>query len=75
MLDSKLAASWSVNTQVLANGQYYSAGVGLGLPSRFVVSADRFGVTRDGQTDLERAIASGDAIKILKVLAGNIGET
>ena len=75
VLDSKLAASWSVNTQVLANGQYYSAGVGLGLPSRFVVSADRFGVTRDGQTDLERAIASGDAIKILKVLAGNIGET
>ncbi|SEM50039.1 Phage-related protein, tail component [Pseudomonas sp. ok272] len=50
-LDGKASAMWSVKMQVNAQGQYVTAGIGLGIEnvggvfqSQFLVSADRFAV-------------------------------
>lgn len=51
-LDGKASAMWSVKMQVNANGQFVTAGIGLGIEtdangvtqSQFLVSADRFAV-------------------------------
>ena len=39
--DSKLSANWSIKMQ-LHKGQYAAAGIGLGIGSQFLVSADKF---------------------------------
>lgn len=39
--DSKLSANWSIKMQ-LHKGQYVAAGIGLGIGSQFLVSADKF---------------------------------
>ena len=62
-IGSKLAANWSLKMQVNASGQYVAAGMGLGLPSQFLVSADRF------------AVNGRDASEILRDIASKIGET
>lgn len=56
-------AAWSVRMQLGENGKLYAAGMGVGLPSQFVVSADRF------------AINDRSASDILRNIAGKIGET
>ena len=48
-----------------------AAGVGLGL----IVDPARFGVTKNGQAEIEKAITDGDASKILELLTGKIDET
>lgn len=58
----KLAEDWSVNVQLL-NGRHVAAGIGLGLDSQPLVSADRF------------AINDRDAGKILEELASHISKT
>ena len=40
-----------------------------------IVDPARFGITKDGQTELEKALASGDASAILELLASKIDET
>lgn len=62
-VDSKLAANWSLKMQVSDSGQYVVAGIGLGLPSQFLVSADRFAINDRSTSD------------ILRDIAGKIGET
>lgn len=62
-VDSKLAANWSLKMQVSDSGQYVVSGIGLGLPSQFLVSADRF------------AINDRSASDILRDIAGKIGDT
>lgn len=52
----KIASNWSVKMQANAQGKYI-AGLGLGYPSRFLVSADRF-VIQEGA----RSSDSGDAL-------------
>jgi len=48
-----------------SSGQYVCTGIGLGIdPIR--------GETKDGQTDMERAIEKGDATEILNLIAGQI---
>ncbi|WP_234452718.1 phage tail tip fiber protein [Pseudomonas sp. MF6747] len=56
-LDSKLAANWSLKMQVDTSGQYVAAGIGLGLSSQFVVSADRFAIIDRSALDIRRDIA------------------
>ncbi|WP_421560841.1 MULTISPECIES: phage tail tip fiber protein [unclassified Pseudomonas] len=63
MIDSKVSTNWSVKMQVNARGQHVAAGIGLGLPSQFLVQADRF------------AINDRDASDILRDIASKIGET
>ena len=53
----KIASNWSVKMQVNAQGKYVIAGIGLGYPSRFLVSADRL-VIQEGA----RSSDSGDAL-------------
>lgn len=54
--DSKLSANWSIKMQ-LHKGQYVVAGIGLGYPSQFLVSADRFVIQ-----ERARSSDSGDAL-------------
>lgn len=54
---AKIASNWSVKMQANAQGQYVVAGIGLGYPSQFLVSADRF-VIQEGA----RSSDSGDAL-------------
>ena len=49
-----LANNWSVKMQKVGSG-LYAAGIGMDL----TVDPARFGLTKDGQTELEKAIASG----------------
>ena len=56
-LDCKIASNWSVKMQVTQDGKYVAAGIGLGFPSQFLVSADRFSI-KDGV----RSDDSGDAL-------------
>ncbi|WP_247842266.1 DUF1983 domain-containing protein [Pseudomonas sp. MWU12-3103b] len=58
----KLTPQWSVKTELL-NGQYVAAGIGLGIASQFLVSADRF------------AVNDRDAEQALEELAGLISQT
>lgn len=41
-IDAKIAANWSVKMQLTADGKYVAAGIGLGLGSQFLASADKF---------------------------------
>lgn len=61
-VDSKIASNWSVKMQVTANGQYVAAGIGLGFPSQFLVSADRFAIKESPEFEqaLDRRLASID---------------
>lgn len=43
-IKAKLAPQWSLKMQVNEQGQYVAAGVGLGIGSQFLVSADRFSI-------------------------------
>ncbi|MBK3510730.1 DUF1983 domain-containing protein [Pseudomonas sp. MF6747] len=43
--------------QVDTSGQYVAAGIGLGLSSQFVVSADRFAIIDRSALDIRRDIA------------------
>lgn len=48
--------------QVTAGGQYVAAGIGLGFPSQFLVSADRFAIKETPRFEqaLDRRLASID---------------
>lgn len=59
---AELAPQWTVKLELL-NGQYVAAGIGLGIASQFLVSADRF------------AVNDRDAEQILEELEGRISQT
>lgn len=59
---AKLAPQWTVKLELL-NGQYVAAGIGLGIASQFLVSADRF------------AVNDRDAEQIIEEIAGRISQT
>lgn len=61
-LGCKVASNWSVKMQVTAGGQYVAAGIGLGFPSQFLVSADRFAIKEPPRFEqaLDRRLASID---------------
>lgn len=61
-LDSRLSPNWTLRVQEGVNGPY-AAGIGMGLSSQFIVSADRFAVNGRNASD------------ILRDIAGKIGET
>lgn len=56
IIGAKIASNWSVKME-LHNGKYVAAGIGLGVASQFLVSADRF-VIQEGA----RSSDSGDAL-------------
>lgn len=58
-----ITCDYVVRMQLGENGKLYAAGMGVGLPSQIVVSADRF------------AINGRSASEILEMLAGKIGKT
>ncbi|MHC8408292.1 phage tail tip fiber protein [Pseudomonas sp. TMB3-21] len=58
----KIASEWSVKVELL-NGRYVASGIGLGLDSQFLVSADRF------------AVNGRDAGQILDDFASHISAT
>lgn len=62
-VDSNLVANWSLKMQVSASGHYVVAGIGMGLPSQYLVSADSFAINDRSSSD------------ILRDIAGMIGET
>lgn len=62
------AHEFAVTMAKNANGQYVSTGLGLGIDPTW-------GETKDGQTDMERAIEKGDAAEILRLLSSTITET
>ena len=68
--NAKIGPNWSLKMQEGVNG-LCASGVGLGL----IDDPARFGVTKNGQTEIEKAITDGDASKILELLAGKIDET
>ncbi|WP_233093607.1 MULTISPECIES: phage tail tip fiber protein [Pseudomonas] len=68
--NAKIGPSWSLKMQEGVNG-LCAAGVGLGL----IIDPARFSLTKNGQTEIEKAITDGDASKILELLAGKIDET
>lgn len=60
-------AMWSLKMSLSSQGKYVAAGIGLDIdPTQ--------GETKDGQTDLERAIEKGDAAEILRLLSSEISE-
>ncbi|MEZ1421877.1 hypothetical protein QVM55_18850 [Pseudomonas monteilii] len=60
------ADRFAVSVAKNANGQYVCTGVGIDQAS---------GETKDGQTDIERAIEKGDAAEILRLLTAQIAES
>lgn len=62
VVDGKASTMWSVKMQVTAGGQYVAAGIGLGFPSQFLVSADRFAIKETPRFEqaLDRRLASID---------------
>ncbi|SDI40483.1 phage tail tip fiber protein [Pseudomonas abietaniphila] len=71
--NNKVSPQWSIKLEV-RNGQYVAAGIGIG--SQLLTSADKFAV-KDEQpkSEIEQAIAEGNAQKILDLIAGTISET
>ncbi|CAI8754049.1 DUF1983 domain-containing protein [Pseudomonas chlororaphis] len=69
----RLSDTWSVKMETTAGGQKYAAGIGLGLESQFLTSADKFAIKE--ANDVSKAIADGDATKVLELLASKISET
>lgn len=59
---AKIASNWSVKMQVTQDGKYVAAGIGLGFPSQFLVSADRFAIKESSEFEqaLDRRLASID---------------
>lgn len=59
---AKIASNWSVKMQVTQDGKYVAAGIGLGFPSQFLVSADRFAIEESSEFEqaLDRRLASID---------------
>ncbi|MGF6669141.1 hypothetical protein ABIA53_002811 [Pseudomonas monsensis] len=69
-LDRKIASNWSVKMQVNAQGQYVAAGIGLGFPSQFLVSADRFAINdRDAERMLEEFAGCISKIDLVSAMA------
>lgn len=62
-IKSPWPAAWGVRMKLGEDGKYYAAGIGLGLSSQMLVSADRF------------AINNKDADQILEELANQISKT
>ncbi|RFQ01422.1 hypothetical protein D0O09_15405 [Pseudomonas putida] len=61
------ADRFAVGMEKNANGQYVCTGIGLGIdPAQ--------GETKDGQTDMEQAIAKGAAAEILRLLSSTISD-
>ncbi|MND52950.1 hypothetical protein D3C76_103460 [compost metagenome] len=61
------AEKFAVTMTRNSHGQYVCTGIGLGIdPTR--------GETKDGRTDMERAIEKGDASEILRLLSSTITE-
>lgn len=46
--EAKLAPEWTIKLELL-NGKYVATGIGLGLSSQLLVSADRFSITMPGK--------------------------
>jgi hypothetical protein len=68
-----LSANWRVTMQPTAKGQYVAAGIGLG--SQILTAADKFAIKEEQhQTPFEKALAEGDARKILDMITGTISE-
>ncbi|MBJ2270453.1 DUF1983 domain-containing protein [Pseudomonas sp. MF6772] len=63
-IGGKLDAHYSLKMQVNGRGDYVVAGIGMGLPSQFLASADRFAINQ-----------SEGANSILEALSGAIGTT
>lgn len=55
---SSFTANWLVRVQEGTGGRPYFAGLGLGYPSQFLVSADRFAINGRSASDILRDIAS-----------------
>ena len=78
-LDGKSQAMWSVKLQVNAQGQYVTAGVGLGLEntpgglqSTFLVNADTFAVVNGvNTTPTAPFVVTGGQVFIKDVMIGN----
>ncbi|RVD78181.1 phage tail tip fiber protein [Pseudomonas koreensis] len=75
--DGKIASNWSVKKQVNAQGQYVAAGIGLGFPSQFLVSADRYAINHHAGDDsqLGEALKAGGVNSMLDSMAAKISET
>ena len=68
-MDGRISASWSLKLQVAANGQYYAAGMGIGIEnqpdgsyqSQILFQADRFAVINlvNGQVTTPFVIQGG----------------
>ncbi|MFW9088182.1 phage tail tip fiber protein [Pseudomonas sp. P2758] len=63
---------WSLKMQVNDHGQYVTAGIGLGIESQFLASAEKFAIKEP--TDFEKALAKG-AGAVLELLASSIKDT
>lgn len=59
--NAKIGANWSVKME-LRNGKFVAAGIGLGIDSQFLVSADRFAI-KDGVRPEDSAEALAMALK------------
>ncbi|CAH0317195.1 hypothetical protein SRABI89_05099 [Pseudomonas koreensis] len=46
--EAKSPPEWTIKLELL-NGKYVATGIGLGLSSQFLVSADRFSITMPGK--------------------------
>lgn len=85
IISKPLPDDWRVKVQINSKGQHVAAGVGTCLKtgatlaildSQLLTSADKFAV-KDEQpkSEIEQAIAEGNAQKILDLIAGSIGES
>lgn len=76
-VDIKIASNWSVEMQVTADGQYVAAGIGLGFPSQFLISADRYAINRPAGHDSKsgEALKAGGVSSMLDSMAAKISET
>ncbi|UFQ02241.1 phage tail tip fiber protein [Pseudomonas fitomaticsae] len=74
---AKIASNWSVKMQVTQDGKYVAAGIGLGFPSQFLVSADRYVINRPAERDsqLGDALKAGGVSSMLDSMAAKISET
>ncbi|WP_282352896.1 DUF1983 domain-containing protein [Pseudomonas sp. PS01303] len=74
---AKIASNWSVKMQVTADGKYVAAGIGLGFPSQFLVSADRFALEikrRSSEAVLSAFSQTLNDAELGKELAEKIGK-
>lgn len=55
MFDAKIATNWTVKMQVNASGQYFAAGIGLGIPD-IIVKASHMEILPDGFVKITQAL-------------------